>query len=302
MPRAWVFSERFPAWTQWPIRFGALILISLVATPAAIATVFLLSGWNWAEFSAMYTRAQPTAILITFIIGGGMTVYHALRHRLEETTLALRTQQLANERAMKLAREAQLSSLESRLHPHFLFNTINSISSLIREDPQRAERMLEQMAALLRFSLDAGRTPTVPLERELKVVRDYLEIEHARFGDRLRYRFDVPLGLESWPTPPLSVQTLVENSIKHAIAPRRHGGEVLIAASNGNGRLRVSITDHGPGFDRSALLAGHGLDTLEMRLKTLYGDAASLLLERQTDAMTVAIEVPAKPIRESLRR
>src|SRR5437764_15089871 len=99
----------------------------------------------------------------------------------------MRTRQLEEASARKLATEARLSSLESRIHPHFLFNTLNSISSLIREDPVRAERTVERLAALLRYSLDVNARGLAPLRHELKIVRDYLEIEHTRFGERLRY-------------------------------------------------------------------------------------------------------------------
>src|SRR5260370_15757962 len=132
-----------------------------------------------------------------------------MRSRLEETTLQLRTKELERERALKRATEAQLASLESRIHPHFLFNTLNSISSLIPEDPARAEKLLEQMAALLRFSLDASQSGLVPLSRELKIVTDYLEIERARCGDRLRYHFDVAANAGDAKVPPFACPTLV---------------------------------------------------------------------------------------------
>src|SRR5205823_3935058 len=123
------------------------------------------------------------------------------------------------ERALKLATEARLSSLESRIHPHFLFNTLNSISSLIQEDPVRAERLIERMAALLRFSLDSTNAGLVPLYQEMKIVRDYLEIERARFGDRLGFEVNIPAEFDRFEVPPLAIQTLVENSVKYAVSP-----------------------------------------------------------------------------------
>ena len=140
-----------------------------------------------------------------------------------------------------------LASLESRIHPHFLFNTLNSISSLIPEDPARAERLVEQMAALLRFSLDANQSGLVPLASELKIVGDYLEIERARFGDRLRYQIDVPADLNESQIPPLSLQTLVENSVKYAIAPDRAGGEIRITGARSEWRFPCRGFGSGPG-------------------------------------------------------
>jgi two-component system, LytTR family, sensor histidine kinase AlgZ len=209
-----------------------------------------------------------------------MGAYATLRGRLEETTLQLRTKELERERALKLATEAQLASLESRIHPHFLFNTLNSISSLIPEDPARAERLVEQMAALLRFSLDANQSGLVPLARELKIVGDYLEIERARFGDRLRYQIDVPTDLNESQIPPLSIQTLVENSVKYAIAPERAGGEIRITGARSNGSFRLEVSDPGPAFELESAPAGHGLDNLKGRLSTVFGDRAQLMLQR----------------------
>ena len=149
---------------------------------------------------------------------------------------------------MKEATEAQLASLESRIHPHFLFNTINSVSSLIHEDPDRAERLLERMAALLRFSLDANQSGLVPLEREMKIVSDYLEIEKTRFGDRLRFKVECSPAIAHMGIPPLSVQTLVENSVKFAVAPRREGGQILVRASAENNHLEIAVWDDGAPF------------------------------------------------------
>jgi two-component system sensor histidine kinase AlgZ len=192
----------------------------------------------------------------------------------------------------KLATEAQLASLESRIHPHFLFNTLNSISSLIPEDPARAERLVEQMAALLRFSLDANQSGLVPLASELKIVADYLDIERARFGDRLRYQIDVPADLNESRIPPLSLQTLVENSVKFAIAPDRAGGEIRITGARADGAFRVEVSDSGPAFQLESAPAGHGLDNLKGRLSALFGDRAALLLQRVGGRNNLILSVP----------
>ena len=159
------------------------------------------AGSRMSDYWPQFLGTVKFAAFLTIAAGLTIGIYGTLRERLEETTLQLRTKELERERALKLATEAQLASLESRIHPHFLFNTLNSISSLIPEDPARAERLVEQMAALLRFSLDANQSGLVPLSSELKIVADYLEIERARFGDRLRYQIDVPAELNELPHP-----------------------------------------------------------------------------------------------------
>ena len=137
------------------------------------------------------------------------------RSRLVAATLALRTKERDEAEARRVATEAQLASLESRVNPHFLFNTLNSIAALVRDDPAAAERMTGQLAALMRSSL-YQQTPLVTLDEELRIVRAYLEIEQVRFGDRLHYRFEVTEDATAALVPRLAVQTLVENSVKYA--------------------------------------------------------------------------------------
>lgn len=292
LPRIWDVICRFPPWVRWTLAFAAMFAAAVVGALIA-GLVLVMFGWlkpefYWIEFSG----SVKIAIFITFLTGGTVSMYETLRARLDETTLQLRTKELERERALKLATEAQLASLESRIHPHFLFNTLNSISSLIPEDPARAERLIEQMAALLRFSLDANQAGLVPLSSELKIVADYLEIERARFGDRLRYRMDITGDMEGSRVPPLSVQTLVENSVKFAIAPSRSGGEICIAGARDNGQLRLQISDEGPAFTLESSPKGHGLDNLKGRLATLYGEHAALTLKRHENRNNMTLSIP----------
>jgi hypothetical protein len=205
IPKVWEQAACLPEWIQWVFRVCAMLASCLVGCLAA-GLVFVALRWQplvayWPQFFGSFKLAAVLTILAGITLG----IYGTLRGRLEETQLALRTKELERERALKLATAAQLASLESRIHPHFLFNTLNSISSLIPEDPARAERLVEQMAALLRFSLDANQSGLVPLSRELKIVGDYLEIERARFGNRLRYQIDMPAELNDSQVPPLSL-------------------------------------------------------------------------------------------------
>jgi LytS/YehU family sensor histidine kinase len=271
-----------------------LALIALTAIGVMIAGLILVAvglfegRYYWARFR----DDMRYAWVISVVIGVSISIYERLSGELQATTEELREKELAADRARRLATEARLSSLESRIHPHFLFNTLNSISSLIQEDPAQAEKLVERLAALLRFSLDSNEQRTVPLEREMKITRDYLEIERARFGDRLRYSIDVPPSLRFAEVPPLAVQTLVENSVKHAIAPRRDGGEVRVAARRIGQHLCVEVADDGPGFARDALVAGHGLDTLHARLQALYDDRAALDILTRDGYTVVSLSLP----------
>ena len=291
IPMVWIATSAQPPWFRWSSRvagmFAACVAGSLIAGLLFVALQWQPIGDYWPQFLG----SLKLAALLTISVGLAIGIFSSLNDRLDETTLQLRTKELERERALKLATEAQLASLESRIHPHFLFNTLNSISSLIPEDPARAERLVEQMAALLRFSLDANQSGLVPLASELKIVADYLEIERARFGDRLRYQIDVPADLNA-SVPPLALQTLVENSVKYAIAPQRAGGEIRITGAHSNGVFHVQVSDPGPAFQLESAPAGHGLDNLQGRLSTLFGDKAALLLERVGGRNNLILSLP----------
>ena len=240
---------------------------TLACSAVSIALGLVPQGYLWISF---WARIQFAAVL-ALSVGIGALSNGVLRNQLEATTLE-------QERVQKLAVEAQLASLESHIRPHFLFNTLNTISSLIPEDPKRAETLVGKLAAVLRLSLDSNQTRMASLERELKIVGDYLEIERARYGQRLRFRIDVPPELGPVQVPALSLQTLVENSVKHAMGSRFEGVEVRVAAFERDGSVFVEVSDDGPGFTEQAILPGHGLDNLQQRLVTLFGPGARLAI------------------------
>ena len=260
---------------------------NLLLNVCSVAMGLLPADGFWNVF---WTRVQFSATL-AMIFGMGAIGYHGLRKDLESTTMELRNRQLEQERAAKIALEAQLASLESHIRPHFLFNTLNTISSLIPEDPGLAENLVGKLAALLRSSLDSNQERLASLEAELKIVGDYLEIERARYGDRLRFRSDVPPELRSAEVPALSLQTLVENSVKYAVGSRFEGAEIRIGASAHNGSLCVKVSDDGPGFSSEQFPPGHGLDSLQRRLTVLFGPAARLEVSNDSGA-TVCLTIP----------
>ena len=278
------------------IAWDALVLL-VTATLGCFVSAFVLQiigfvprGQYWVEFHFSY----PFAIVITLVIGLSVTTYETLRYKLRDATIALRTRQMEQERANKLLVEARLSSLESRIHPHFLFNTLNSIASLIPSDPKRAEDTVSKLASLLRFSLNANHSSLVPLAQEIKVVKDYLEIESTRFGSRLRYEIAVPESLGQVKVPPLAVQSLVENSVKHAAAQRTEGATIQVVAVKANGDLQLAVIDDGPGFSLESISPEHGLGNLSARLQLLFNDAARLDVARENGKTVARITIPAE--------
>lgn len=242
----------------------------------------------WREYLATLRVSVPLAS----VFGLGAFMHSSLRDRLQVTERALREKELAEERAKKLAVEARLRSLESRVQPHFLFNTLNSISSLITLDPVRAEQIVGRLAALLRASLDTSDRSLIPLREELAMTESYIDIEKVRFGDKLSGSVNVPAALQEIKVPPMSLQALVENAVKHGITPKVGGGEICVAASAEGDNLRIEVCDSGFGFDLSMVPPGHGLDNLIERLNTLFGDQARLNAFRRDGHSVVEMVLP----------
>ena len=289
----WVAPKLIPrirgtAAVRW-LQIGALFFtLGLVGGALAYAVMVLQPFF---KIHMNFLVSMAICIVITMTVGAILYLIEQLRHRMQATTLELRTRELERERALKAASEAKLQSLESRIQPHFLFNTLNSISSLVRSNPEAAEEMIGRLADLLRFSLDRHGS-LVSLEDELKITRDYLAIEAARFGSRLQFAFDIPDELLAAKVPALSLQTLVENSVKYAVSTQRGGAAIRLRAKRESSAIHFAVSDTGPGFSPDSLPQGHGLDTLRQRLETLFGSGAKLTAKRLDPGMEVEFCIP----------
>src|SRR5713226_5845866 len=197
---------------------------------------------------------------------------------------------------IKIAYAGRVKAEAKAAEPHFLFNTLASIDHLIEVDPQRASRMQKNLIALLRASIPAMREKATNLGRELEVVRPYLEILKVRMEERLQPQVDVSEGLYSAEFPPMMLQSLVENAIKHGLEPKADGGSLSVSAEVAHGKLHVSVADTGVGFARAATAGtGTGLTNIRERLKLIYGDAAELRITPNAPTGTrVTIVVPYK--------
>jgi LytS/YehU family sensor histidine kinase len=280
---------------RWPPLVAGLVTTVVFAAAGSLAAQALLM-WTGidvpGDFWRQYLHTLGRALLLAVVFGLGAFAYASMRDQLRRTEDRLHEKEVAEARAEKLVAEARLRSLESRLHPHFLFNTLNSISALIRVDPARAEQIVGRLSALLRSLLDTSSRPLIPLAQELAMVEDYVDIERARFGDKLRARIEVPAELRDAQVPPLSVQSLVENAVKHGITRQRSGGEVLVTASAEHGQLTIEVSDTGNGFELTAIRAGHGLDSLVRRLDALFSAEARVSASRRGDRCVVQMVLP----------
>jgi Histidine kinase/Histidine kinase-, DNA gyrase B-, and HSP90-like ATPase len=194
--------------------------------------------------------------------------------------------------------EARMAAMQAQVEPHFLFNTLASIDHLIEVDPPRASQMQKNLIALLRASMptmrEANATATRDLGRELAVIRPYLEILKMRMEERLQTEIDVPEGLLSAEFPPMMIQGLVENAIKHGLEPKAEGGSLKVKAEIVHGKLAVTVADTGLGFGRAATSGtGVGLANIRERLQLLHGSKASVTVtENQPSGTVVTITVP----------
>jgi two-component system sensor histidine kinase AlgZ len=192
-------------------------------------------------------------------------------------------------------RAAELRLLKSQLNPHFLFNALNGLRSLIADDPARARDAVTQLARTMRYSLASGDEDLVSLERELEMVEDYLALESMRLEERLKIERDIEPGARSARLPAMLLQTLVENAIKHGIAPLKPGGTLRIVARVTNGELVIRVTNPRP--ENAAAMPGAegvGLRNASQRLRLMFGERASLQLDlTRTDEATAEVRLPA---------
>jgi len=279
-PRIWWESPAL----KWAKLLGVMLVTTVIgAWVAAVVIKHVLPFEVNGTVMGIWWRSLRTSLTIAVIVGTLMTVIEGYKHRLERN-------ELERERAQKLAAEAQLAALASRVEPHFLFNTLNSITALIREDPAQAERMVERLSGLLRSSLEAGRAALVPLDQEMQLVADYLEIQRTRFGGRLQ--IELERAEMAAQVPPFAIQTLVENSVKYAVAPRPEGGRIRVRLTQEEGCVRIDVEDDGPGFEASAIREGHGIDNVRGRLTASLGERAGLEFARRESGMLVRLRVP----------
>ena len=191
--------------------------------------------------------------------------------------------------------EARLKTLEAELHPHFLFNTLHAISTLLHTKPEVADRMISRLSDLLRLTFDRSGAPKVALQEELEFLQKYLEIEQIRFQDRLSVHYDIdPTALDA-EVPRLILQPIVENAIKHGVSPRTGPGSVHIAARVDGDRLCLEVRDNGVGLTGKARLQfdrGVGLANTRDRLECLYGERSGLEFSEVETGLTVRIAMP----------
>lgn len=286
---------------NWPVgpRITAWVAMLLCIT---LIDAFLL---RWEMMSACPSCTLPSTWpdYIAFF-GDDLLIYIAWAGCYVGIKLALQLQQEREDklRAVAMAHEAQLRMLRYQLNPHFLFNTLNAISTLIFEGRRdEADEVVDALSRFLRYSLHSNPQQLVKLDQEVEALMLYLAIEHARFGPRLRFNCNVAPDARHLLVPNLILQPLVENAVKYAIAPREEGGNIEFSAAVDADALHIVLSDDGPGSDSyTATGAGRGIGVVNTRerLRVLYGKRQQFAIGRDTPGGTrVSIRIPVEHAR-----
>jgi len=307
-PVVFLFTRRFPIDRERWFRNSLLHIVACVALTIAHRAIYLIIGWllhvaaykNLSSIPDLYSSdilfnlptgfmSYGTIFLISYVID------YYRRHQEEELKISRLKTELAE--AQLQVTEAQLQALKMQLHPHFLFNTLNSISALLDEDPEAADQMLARLGDFLRLTLENSGAQQVTLQEELEFLRCYLEIERVRFQDRLTVNIQIdPDALEAQ-VPNLILQPIVENAIRHGIVSRIAPGQIEIEASLSDNILRLRVKDNGPGLGavqgRVIVKEGLGLANTRSRLSQMYGASHQFeMVDAPEGGLQVTLTIP----------
>lgn len=268
---------------RWSVVFGVAMLLGIVSSAVGWQLTHSL-GRSLSDFRWILAINAAYALVTLFAANVALRYYRESRER------ALRAAQLET----KLV-AAQLKTLQQQLHPHFLFNTLHAISSLMHSDIDAADRTLIRLSDLLRLTLERLGQEEVTLDDELEFLRKYLEIEGTRFADRLVVSYDIEEDAHEAQVPTLLLQPLVENAIKHGVARKSGAGHIAVSARRDNNMLWLEVRDDGVGLSEDALTAlqkGIGVSTTRARLQHQFGADYRFEFHRLSQGVAVVVAVP----------
>ena len=282
---AWLYPSRRaesagtrPGWPGAGWMIAVVLVGSMLGFTGGSELGDLLTGGRSLYF---FSKADPRDIIgdLMFVVVPAVVITYFFYSR-----EVLAEREASAQAARRQAAESRLRLLEAQLEPHMFFNTLANLHVLIGVDPPRAQAMLDQLISFLRATLNGSRASEQPLSAEFARIRDYLSLMQVRMEDRLRIGFELPESLAAIPVPPLLLQPLVENSIKHGLEPSVTGGLIDVRASRDGAYLVLRVRDTGVGLGNETRTGTHfGLQQVRERLETLYGSNASLRLEPAGD-------------------
>ncbi len=280
-------------WLDRPLGFliPRLALVGLLLGLAATTIEGTLVSLLLPEYGSLFTGdiARFFSQLVNWVV---LLVMWSLSYLAYHYFARIRLEEVRNLRLQTADRENQLNNLRSQLNPHFMFNALNGIRALIDEDPAQAKRAITQLSAILRNAMSTVKRRTVPLGEEVDIVKAYLALEAMRFEERLRVQFDVPLGLEREPVPPMLLQTLVENAVRHGVATLTQGGDIQITARQLADGLHLTVRNTGHYEPGRINGSGIGLRNTRKRLDLIYGQKANMQISNEHGMVVTDVLIP----------
>ena len=269
-------------------------IVSIIGVFAGYALGSALLDWPQLWTSVLSFQGATSILLLSLMISATLATVFFARERQAKAEAEFQRERARSEAAEKQIRIAQLQLLEAQIEPHFLYNTLANVISLIDPEPATAKHMIERLIDYLRRAALVAGESDATLGRQVELLRAYLDLIVLRMGSRLSYKIDVPPELAALPLPPMLLQPVVENAIKHGLEPKIAGGEVSVSARIDGDRLLLAVTDNGLGIraTRAGGSTGLGLANLRARLSTMHGARASLAIEDRAPGTRVTIDLP----------
>jgi len=291
----WFIVIRWMHEKRWYWKGIAHLFFGPIYVGVNFAYQYYAAVWFGSRVYAEPLRVSPSGLLFAnvFIYILQFTLYHSY-----EILRKLRIKEKITMELLTLQKEQELAILKSQINPHFLFNTLNSISAMASTDAKETRTMIAQLDHMFRYVIEGTKNDLVPLEKELQFVKDYVDLESKRMGDRLATEFCVDQSLAIFPVPPMILQPLVENAIKHGIAPLEEGGKVTVEIQKNKDSVAFRVSDTGVGLsstDPLSTSSGVGLKNIAGRLQRIYGDSARLKISsRKNSGCEVTFLLPSK--------
>ncbi|MFC2104664.1 sensor histidine kinase [Bacteroidota bacterium] len=266
-----ILDELFPIknrWTKYTVQFFYWTLGGILGA---------LLGWF---INDLIVGFRVTNTLMFLIIAGSISLVGSslvttiiiLKDQVKIQAEKLSEKEISEQKLKQLKTKAELEALRSKVNPHFFFNTLNSIASLIPKEPKKAEGLIENFSNLFRYPFLTDTREFVKLKQEIDFIKDYLEIEKTRLGDRLDFNISLDNNLDDFLIPGMIIQPIVENSIIHGLSDVKIGGKISITCTNENKKCIVKITDNGKGFNPQTIKEGFGIKGVKERLNLIYGN------------------------------
>jgi two-component system sensor histidine kinase AlgZ len=293
---SWYLCRAVPVGAATLARMAGTVLAAAAVAGVLWAAWGATAVWGLALIPAFASLPDklPAITPVVALLGILLYLLAAAVHYVLIAVDAARAEEERRAEMERLAREAELAALKEQLNPHFLFNSLNSINALVTSNPQQARDMCILLAGFLRATLGLSGKATIPLGEELSLARSYLEIEKVRFGERLRVEEKVDADAARCGVPPLLLQPLVENAVKHGVAGSIEGGVVRLTAERGDGTVRIELSNP---FDPGAAPspgAGLGLSNVRKRLAARWGDRAAVATARRQGLFLIELVIPAE--------